>query len=157
MKNKRILLIVLPAIFIIASAAVVFSNNFRNKLTATFQEPQYLIEARKNIIGVWYDKEDPKSTVEFNKDGSMIYRYENEPDERISYKIVNTTPICGKEVLVDETKKTMYFIETDNDKIDGCYSLKIFENDDNKTEIALWALDMGANGITNYVKKQKMS
>jgi hypothetical protein len=31
--------------------------------------------------------------------------------------------------------------------------LKIFQNDDNKTEMALWALDMGANGITNYIKK----
>jgi hypothetical protein len=153
MKNKKILLIVLSTILIIASAAVVFSNNLRNKLTATFQEPQYIIEAREKIIGVWYEKDNPNNILELNNVGFVFYRNENEPEARYSYKIVNTTPVCGKEVLVDETKKTMYFIETDEDNIDGCYSLKIFENDDNKTEMALWALDMGANGITNYVKK----
>lgn len=153
MKNKKILLIVLSTILIIASAAVVFSNNLRNKLTATFLEPQYIIEAREKIIGVWYEKDNPNNILELNNVGFVFYRNENEPEKRYSYKIVNTTPVCGKEVLVDETKKTMYFIETDEDNIDGCYSLKIFENDDNKTEMALWALDMGANGITNYVKK----
>ena len=153
MKNKKLLLIVLSAIFIIASAAVEFSNGNLNKLNATFQEPQYIIEAREKIIGVWYEKGNPNNILEVNNVGFMFYRNENEPEERYSYKIVNTTPVCGKEVLVDETKKTMYFIETDNDNIDGCYSLKIFENDDNKTEMDLWSLDMGANGITNYVKK----
>ena len=153
MKNKKLLLIVLSAIFIIASAAVEFSNGNLNKLNTTFQEPKYIIEAREKIIGVWYEKGNPNNILEINKVGFLFYRNENEPEERYTYKIVNTTPVCGKEVLVDETKKTMYFIETDNDNIDGCYSLKIFENDDNKTEMALWALDMGANGITNYVKK----
>ena len=153
MKNKKLLLIVLSAILIIASAAVEFSNGNLNKLNATFQEPKYIIEAREKIIGVWYEKGNPNNILEINKVGFLFYRNENEPEERYTYKIVNTSPVCGKEVLVDETKKTMYFIETDNDNIDGCYSLKIFENDDNKTEMALWALDMGANGITNYVKK----
>ena len=153
MKNKKLLLIVLSAIFIIASAAVEFSNGNLNKLNATFQEPKYIIEAREKIIGVWYEKGNPNNILEINKVGFLFYRNENEPEERYTYKIVNTSPVCGKEVLVDETKKTMYFIETDNDNIDGCYNLKIFENDDNKTEMALWALDMGANGITNYVKK----
>ena len=153
MKNKKLLLIVLSAILIIASAAVEFSNGNLNKLNATFQEPKYIIEAREKIIGVWYEKGNPNNILEINKVGFLFYRNENEPEERYTYKIVNTSPVCGKEVLVDETKKPMYFIETDNDNIDGCYSLKIFENDDNKTEMALWALDMGANGITNYVKK----
>ena len=153
MKNKKLLLIFLSAILIIASAAVEFSNGNLNKLNATFQEPKYIIEAREKIIGVWYEKGNPNNILEINKVGFLFYRNENEPEERYTYKIVNTSPVCGKEVLVDETKKTMYFIETDNDNIDGCYSLKIFENDDNKTEMALWALDMGANGITNYVKK----
>jgi hypothetical protein len=153
MKNKKLILVVLPAILIIASAVLVFSNNIRNKFTATFQEPQYIIEAREKIIGVWYEKDNPNNIMELNNVGFVFYRNENEPEKRYSYKIINTTPICGKEVLVDETKKTMYFIETDNDNIDACYSLKIFQNDDNKTEMALWALDMGANGITNYIKK----
>ena len=94
MKNKKLILVVLPAILIIASAVLVFSNNIRNKFTATFQEPQYIIEAREKIIGVWYEKDNPNNIMELNNVGFVFYRNENEPEKRYSYKIINTTPIC---------------------------------------------------------------
>jgi hypothetical protein len=146
-------IIVLFSIIAIAFFTFEYSKSRGKELVNENQDPQYLIEAREKIVGVWYEVDNPNNIIELNNVGLMFYRNENEPEERCSYKIINTTPICGKEVLVDETKKTMYFIETDNDNIDACYSLKIFQNDDNKTEMALWALDMGANGITNYIKK----
>ena len=107
---------------------------------------------QKNVIGVWYEEDNPKNWVEYTIGGTELI-HKDGYDSKFRYKIVNTNPLCGEEVFENEATKTMYLIETDKDNIDGCYSFKIFENDDNKTEMALWALDMGANGISNYLKK----
>ncbi|MFN5428382.1 MAG: hypothetical protein ACK5BO_10120, partial [Bacteroidota bacterium] len=58
-------LIVVCSIVAIAAFAFVYANRQGKEQANSNQDPQYLIEARKNIIGVWYDVESPLDVVEF--------------------------------------------------------------------------------------------
>jgi hypothetical protein len=80
----------------------------------TFQEPQYILEARKNIVGVWYQEDNPTTWVEYTISGTEHMHGEGY-DKKCDYKIVNTTPICGEDVEVDEGKETMYLQCNDGD------------------------------------------
>ncbi len=67
-----------------------------------------------------------------------------------SYKIVNTTPICGYDVNVDEEEDLYLVMKNIKDGRESCSELRFFP--DNK-RISLWSLGMGANGISIFNKK----
>jgi hypothetical protein len=169
MKNRKIFLIGFSLFLIIASAALVFSKSYLSNLNVTNQDPHYLIEARKNIIGVWYDVESPLDVVEFTKDGIVIYRnkelitekaqdgtiiYRNRdlPEGKAKYKIINTTPICGKDVYVNESEKTMFLVETDDDGFEDCFYFWIGERDG---KLAFTRMGVGANGNSQMSYRKK--
>jgi hypothetical protein len=170
MKNRKIFLIIFSLFSIIISAALVFSKDYRSNLNVTNQDPQYLIEARKNVIGVWYDVESPLDVVEFTQDGTIIYRnkelktekdqngtiiFRNHdlPEGRAKYKIVNTTPICGSNFYVNESEKTMFLVETDDDGFESCYYFWIGVDDNNKP--AMEISGVGANGNSHRAFRKK--
>lgn len=170
MKNRKIFLLVFSLFSIVISAALVFSKDYRSNLHVTNQDPQYLIEARKNVIGVWYDVESPLDVVEFtqggivisrnkelrkekDQNGTIIYRNHDLPEGRAMYKIVNTTPICGKDVYVNESEETMFLVETDDDGFETCYYFAIGVDDNNKP--ALTKSGVGANGNSHRAFRKK--
>ena len=65
-------LIVVCSIVAIAAFTFVYANRQRKEQTNSNQDPQYLIEARKNIIGVWETEDVPGFLVEYRSDGTMI-------------------------------------------------------------------------------------
>lgn len=68
-----------------------------------------------------------------------------------SYKIVNTTPICGYDVDVDEEEEYMYLVRKNiKDVRESCSELRFFPG--NK-RISLWSLGIGANGNSIFNKK----
>jgi hypothetical protein len=107
MKYKKTFFVILTTFITITAVAFVYSNIYKNRLNNTFQEPQYILEARKNIVGVWYQKDNPTIWVEYTISGTEHMHGEGY-DKISDYKIVNTTPICGEDVEVDEGKETMY-------------------------------------------------
>ena len=139
---------------IITSTAIVFSRGgLKNSDVAyTNQDPQCLIEARKNIIGVWSAEEFPENKWEFKADGVLETILENNGEvSAYSYKIVNTTPICGYDVDVDEEEEYMYLVIKDiKTSRESCSELRFFPG--NK-RISLWSLGMGANGNSIFNKK----
>jgi hypothetical protein len=156
---------------IITSTAIVFSRGgLKNSDVAyTSQDPQYLIEARKNVIGVWYNVESPLDVVEFTRDGRVIYRNQeliteklqdgtivhrnrSLPEMTAKYKIVNTTPICESNVYVNESKKTMFLVETDDDGIEECFYFWIGERDG---KLAFTRMGVGANGNSQMSYRKK--
>ena len=170
MHGVKTSLIVLLSIIVFAAFAFLYSKGRDKELINTNQDPQYLIEARKNIIGVWYDVESPLDVVEFTQDGIVIYRnkelktekdqngtiiFRNHdlPEGRAKYKIVNTTPICGSNVYVNESEKTMFLVETDDDGFESCYYFWIGVDDDNKP--ALTTSGVGANGNSQMSYRKK--
>ncbi|MFN4975986.1 MAG: hypothetical protein ACK5GV_12130 [Bacteroidota bacterium] len=170
MQAGKISLIVLCSIIAITAFAFVYPNRQGKEQTNPNQDPQYLIEARKNVIGVWYDVESPLDVVEFTQDGRVIYRnkeliteklqdgtivHRNHdlPEGRATYKIVNTTPICESNVYVNESKKTMFLVETDDDGFESCYYFWIGVDDDNKP--ALTTSGVGANGNSQMSYRKK--
>jgi hypothetical protein len=169
MHGVKTSLIVLLPIIVFAAFAFLYSRSRDKELINTNQDPQYLIEARKNIIGVWYDVESPLDVVEFTQDGIVIYRnkelktekdqngtiiFRNHdlPEGRAKYKIVNTTPICGSNVYVNESEKTMFLVETDDDGFEDCFYFWIGERDG---KLAFTRMGVGANGNSqmSYIKK----
>ena len=169
MQAGKISLIVLCSIIAITAFAFVYANRKRKEQTKTNQDPQYLIEARKNVIGVWYDVESPLDVVEFTQDGRVIYRnkelieekdkngnviYRNRdlPEGRAKYEIVNKTPICGEDVYVNESEKTMFLVETD-DGIEECYYFWVGVDYNNKP--ALEISGVGANGNSHRAYRKK--
>ncbi len=163
-------LIVVCSIIAIAAFAFVYANRQRKEQANSNQDPQYLIEARKNVIGVWYDVESPLDVVEFTQDGivisrnkelktekdqngTIIYRNHDLPEGRATYKIVNTTPICGKDVYVNESEETMFLVETDDDGFETCYYFAIGVDDNNKP--ALTKSGVGANGNSHRAYRKK--
>ena len=153
MHGVKTSLIVLLSISVFAAFAFLYPKSRDKELINTNQDPQYLIEARKNIIGVWYDVESPLDVVEFTQDGTIIYRNHDLPEGRATYKIVNTTPICGKDVYVNESEKTMFLVETDDDEFESCYYFWIGMDDDNKP--ALTTSGVGANGNSHMSYRKK--
>ena len=170
MHGVKTSLIVLLSISVFAAFAFLYPKSRDKELINTNQDPQYLIEARKNVIGVWYDVESPLDVVEFTQDGTIIYRnkelktekdqngtiiFRNHdlPEGRAKYKIVNTTPICGSNVYVNESEKTMFLVETDDDGFESCYYFWIGVDDDNKP--ALTTSGVGANGNSQMSYRKK--
>jgi len=136
---------------IITSTAIVFSRGgLKNSDVAyTSQDPQYLIEARKNIIGVWETEDVPGFLVEYMSDGTMIKKYPGSSEEIVRFKIINTTPVCGEDVDVDISKQTMYFQETDDDNDDFCQRIYFITD----KQLVLGPLGMFSHKRTAYRKK----
>jgi hypothetical protein len=152
MHGVKTSLIVLLSIIVFAAFAFLYSRSRDKELINTNQDPQYLIEARKNIIGVWSSDDFPENTWEFKANGELkITRDTNGVIYKYSYKIVNISPICGYDVDVDEQEKTMYVVQKNKeDGRESCSELRFFPV--NK-RIGLWSLGMGANGNSTFSKK----
>jgi hypothetical protein len=170
MQAGKISLIVLCSIIAITAFAFVNANRKSKEQTNSNQDPQYLIEARKNVIGIWYDVESPLDVVEFTQDGRVIYRnkeliteklqdgtivHRNRslPEMTAKYKIVNTTPICESNVYVNESKETMFLVETDDDGFEECYYFAIGVDDNNKPVLGISGV--GANGNSHRAYRKK--
>ena len=143
MKYKKTFFILLTVSIAITAVVFVFSNNHRNKQNATSQDPQYIIEARKNIIGIWYQEGHPDNVWEFTTNGTLVCKNVDNQQKNLSYKIVNTSPICGYKVEVDEGKETMYLITTEEDGTEECDDLSFpsgYPSDYQNKKICLTAL-----------------
>lgn len=147
-ENKVISLLVFV---VITTVVVVYSKANNQTINTISQEPEYLTEAKKNIIGVWYAEDNPTYIWEFKENGTLINRSDSDPSRTQTYKIVNTTPICGQDVEVDEKKKTMYLITKGEDGIEEC-SLMYFE-EKSKTKIYFWSVGMTVEAIKGFIKK----
>jgi hypothetical protein len=130
---------------------LIYSKKHNQTLNNTSQEPVYITEAKKNIIGVWYQEDASTIIWEFKENGTLICRSDEDPAETLTYKIVNTTPICGKDVDVDEKRETMYLVTKDADGIEECSDLAFHEK--TKAKMNLWAIGMSAEAITVFIKK----
>ena len=143
MKYKKTFFILLTVSIAITAVVFVFSNNHRNKQNATSQDPQYIIEARKNIIGIWYQEGHPDNVWEFTTNGTLVCKNVDNQQKNLSYKIVNTSPICGYNVDVDEKLETMYLITTEEDGTEECDDLSFpsgYPSDYQNKKICLTAL-----------------
>jgi hypothetical protein len=147
MKHKKIFFIVLTTFITITAVAFVYSIVYKNRLNNTFQEPQYILEARKNIVGVWYQEDNPKIWVEYTISGTEHMHGEGY-DEKMDYKIVNTTPICGEDVEVDEGKETMYLQCNDGD-YEFCQEIIYIDN----KKLNLSPVGPYSPRVTIYLKK----
>lgn len=151
MKFKKSLFIGLTVIISITTVVVVYSKANNQTINTISQEPEYITETKKNIIGVWYAEDNPTYIWEFKENGTLITRSDSDPSRTQTYKIVNTTPICGQDVEVDEKKKTMYLITKGEDGIEEC-SLMYFE-EKSKTKIYFWSVGMTVEAIKGFIKK----
>jgi len=142
-------LIVVCSIVAIAAFAFVYTNRQRKEQTKTNQDPQYLIEARKNIIGVWETEDVPGFLVEYRSDGTMIKKYPGSSEEIERFKIINTTPVCGEDVDVDMSKQTMYIQETDDDNDDFCQQIYFISD----KQLVVGPLGMFSHKRTAYRKR----
>jgi hypothetical protein len=153
-KNKLILLIVFITI---SAVALVYSSSHRNKVNASFQDPQYLIEARKNIIGIWEQEGQPDYVWEFTTNGTLVCKNEGKIQKTLSYKIVNISPICGYNVDVDEKLETMYLITTEEDGTEECEDLRFpsgYPSDYQNKKICLTSLGTASiDAATIFNKK----
>jgi hypothetical protein len=147
-ENKVISLLVFV---VITTVVVVYSRANNQTINTISQEPEYITQAKKNIIGVWYAEDNPTYIWEFKENGTLITRSDSDPSRTQTYKIVNTTPICGQDVEVDEKKKTMYLITKGEDGIEEC-SLMYFE-EKSKTKIYFWSVGMTVEAIKGFIKK----
>jgi hypothetical protein len=147
MKQKKIFFIVLTTFITITAVAFVYSIVYKNRLNNTFQEPQYILEARKNIVGVWYQEDNPKIWVEYTISG-IEHMHGEDYDEKMDYKIVNTTPICGEDVEVDEGKETMYLQCNDGD-YEFCQEIIYIDN----KKLNLSPVGPYSPRVTIYLKK----
>ena len=149
MKTNLSKFISITAIILISAVAFVYSKNSIVSLDNTFQDPQYLIEARKNIIGVWETDDVPGLLVEYRSDGTMIKKYTGSPEEIVRFKIINTTPVCGEDVDVDISKQTMYIQETDDDNDDFCQRIYFITD----KQLVVGPLGMFSHKRTAYRKR----
>ena len=157
MKYKKTFFVLLTVSIAITAVVFVFSNNHRNKQNATSQDPQYIIEARKNIIGIWYQEGHPDNVWEFTTNGTLVCKNVDNQQKNLSYKIVNTSPICGYKVEVDEGKETMYLITTEEDGTEECDDLSFpsgYPSDYQNKKICLTALGTASiDAATIFNKK----
>ena len=157
MKYKKTFFILLTVSIAITAVVFVFSNNHRNKQNATSQDPQYIIEARKNIIGIWYQEGHPDNVWEFTTNGTLVCKNVDNQQKNLSYKIVNTSPICGYKVEVDEGKETMYLITKEEDGTEECDDLSFpsgYPSDYQNKKICLTALGTASiDAATIFNKK----
>jgi len=147
MKHKKIFFIVLTTFITITAVAFVYSIVYKNRLNNTFQEPQYILEARKNIVGVWHQEDNPTTWVEYTISGTEHMHGEGY-DKKSDYKIVNTTPICGEDVEVDEGKETMYLQCNDGD-YEFCQEIIYIDN----KKLNLSPVGPYSPRVTIYLKK----
>lgn len=155
MKLKKSLFLSLTLLVIIATTALVYSNNKISKFKSNSQNPNYIIEARKNIIGVWYDEDFPTSIRDFKEDGKLICLSDDEPAKLLTYEIINSTPICGQDVEIDESKETMYLVTKDENGLVHCDKL-YFKGNQNQ-RMHLWSLGgrLSPDAISVFIKKSK--
>ncbi len=149
MHAGKISLIVVCSIVAIAAFAFIYANRQRKEQANSNQDPQYLIEARKNIIGVWETEDVPGFLVEYRSDGTMIKKYPESPEIIVRFKIINTTPVCGEDVDVDISKQTMYIQQTDDDNDDFCQGIYFITD----KQLVLGPLGMFSHKRTAYRKK----
>lgn len=88
-----------------------FSNSEKLINNSFSQAPAYIIEQRKNIVGLWINEFDSTDRIEFRSNGTGVLRYASEPAEHFNYQIVNTTPQCGYQ-LTQEQVKSSSFLQT---------------------------------------------
>ena len=100
-------------LWLILSILVVddFSESVKLTNNSFSQAPAYIIEQRKNIVGLWVNEYDSKDRIEFKSNGTGVIRYASEPVENFNYQIVNTTPQCGYQ-LTKEQLKSSSFLQT---------------------------------------------
>lgn len=88
-----------------------FSESVKLTNDSFLQVPAYIIEQRKNILGLWVNESNPKGRLEFKQNGTGVIRYASEPPENFNYQIVNTTPQCGYQFTQDQLK-SLSFLQT---------------------------------------------
>jgi hypothetical protein len=155
LKFKKSFFIGFTVIIVITNIAVVYSKNNNQVLKTTSQEPQYITQAKKDIIGVWYAEENPTYIWEFKENGTLVSRSDGNPARIQTFKIVNTTPICGQDVEVDESKETMYLVTKDANNLVHCDILYFKGNQNQKMH--LWSVGgrLSPDAITVFIKKSK--
>lgn len=147
------IVISLSVIIFITTVAAVYSKNHNKSLNDTSQEPQYITQAKKDIIGVWYAEENPAYIWEFKENGTLISRSDGNPARIQTFKIVNITPICGQDVDVDEKRETMYLVTKGEDGFEECSLMYFGEN--SKTEVYFWSVGMTVDATRGFIKKSK--
>ena len=147
------IVISLSVIIFITTVAAVYSKNHNKSLNATSQEPQYITQAKKDIIGVWYAEENPAYIWEFKENGTLISRSDGNPARIQTFKIVNITPICGQDVDVDEKRETMYLVTKGEDGFEECSLMYFGEN--SKTEVYFSSVGMTVDATRGFNKKSK--
>lgn len=143
----------LSLVIVITTIAVVYSKNDNQVQNTTSQEPQYITQAKKDIIGVWYAEENPTYIWEFKENGTLVSRSDGNPARIQTFKIVNTTPICGQDVDVDEKRETMYLVTKGEDGFEECSLMYFGEN--SKTEVYFWSVGMTVDATRGFIKKSK--
>ncbi len=88
-----------------------FSESVKLTNDSFSQVPAYIIEQRKNIVGLWVNDSNPKDRLEFKSNGKGVIRYASEPAENFNYQIVNATPQCGYQLTQDQLK-SLSFLQT---------------------------------------------
>jgi hypothetical protein len=132
-----------------------FSNLLKFTNDPFLQEPEYITQAKKDIIGVWYQEDEFSNILEFKEGVTLICRNAGEPALTFTFKIVNTTPICGQDVDLDEKRETMYLVTKDADGIEECSEI-YFDHEKSNARMKLWALGRtAADGMSFFVKKTK--
>lgn len=153
MRLNKTFFAVLTFIFAITTVAVVYSKYHNQVLNTSSQEPEYITQAKKDIIGVWYQEDEFSNILEFKDGSTLICRNAGEPALTFTFKIVNTTPICGQDVDVDEKRETMYLVTKDADGIKECSEI-YFDHEKSNARMKLWALGRtAADGMSFFVKK----
>jgi hypothetical protein len=155
MKFKPPFFIGFTVISLITTFAVVYSKNHNQVLNTSSQEPEYITQAKKDIIGVWYQEDEFSNILEFKEGGTLICRNAGEPALTFTFKIVNTTPICGQDVEIDESKETMYLVTKDENGLVHCDKL-YFKGNQNQ-RMHLWSLGgrLSPDAISVFIKKSK--
>lgn len=88
-----------------------FSKSVKFNNDSFSQVPEFIIEQKKNIVGLWINEYDSKERIEFKRNGTGVIRYASNPAENFNYRIVNTTPQCGYQ-LTQEQVTSSSFLQT---------------------------------------------
>lgn len=125
-KRKGIILIVFSSIF-------VFVFLMQNNSNQNF------------ILGNWVLDEDPLSRVVFESNQCKWY-YNNQLTETNGYVIQNTTPICGKVVLVNDKTNYLKLTSLTTQDSNMCYEILGVT----KTDLSL--MDINTGHIITFTK-----
>lgn|GEM_PF-5925557 len=97
------------------------------------------------IIGNWVSDRDSLSRVVFESNQCKWY-YNNQLIETNGYVIQNTTPICGKDVLVNDKTNYLKLTSLTNQESDLCYEILGVTN----TDLSL--MDINTGHIITFTK-----